>query len=153
MSTSQIPAYLDALAAGLSSSLSNVTVVDGPPLTWYPDDRLVLVLGAQPGDGPGQAASGGQDYRTVGLSSRIESITVQSTVYAWTGDEGAFKACRDACFLILAGVENFLWSDVGLRSIASVDPGHLASVSVEQERNKGSHCRVMFSIDATAYLN
>src|SRR5437763_791935 len=107
MTTSRIPATLDALVTILTSALgSTVTVIDGPLVT-VPDGDY-LTVGATPA---GDTTTGRQTWIGVGPSKvRGEEIDVPCYCDSYSGST-AVSARRNAAFALMAAAENALRAD------------------------------------------
>jgi hypothetical protein len=159
MTTSRIPAALDALKAACDAAVgATVTVVLGPPLSWdhvqvagsAVSESQFLFVGASPGSDA--SATGQQDFNAAGAVSRDERFDINLTAYCWSGDADV-KARRDEAFTLLAAVENALRSDPSLAG--AVLYARVATVSDVAMRQvaTGSDCLVEFQVSCRAYLD
>ncbi|MCX6399233.1 MAG: hypothetical protein NTX33_04780 [Propionibacteriales bacterium] len=111
MSTSVIPAVIDALVAQAAAALPSVNVFDGFGVV--NDTGNYLMVGT---DDPSQsvrsiAAQASQTTGPMGTSRpRDESGSIICAALAWNGNGNA-KDARDAAFAVIAAVEALLRAD------------------------------------------
>ena len=128
MTTSRIPAVIDALVSTLTSALSGVTVVDGPLIN-VPDGDY-LTVGWTP---DGETTSGQQDWAGLGNRARNEQIDVPCYCDSFSGST-AVSARRTAAFTLMAAAENAVRNDPTLGG-AIPNPGW-AQIGAYTERQE-----------------
>lgn len=103
MATSAVPSAIDALLEILRAvpALSEVQVIDGPPVGDMSDQDLVAVGWAPEGD---LAAETAQDFAYAGARRRDEDFTISGWIDSWSGDSDV-RVCRLRVFELLAVVE------------------------------------------------
>ena len=147
MSTSTIPAVLDALVAGLSnvSGLTSVQIVSAPVgLDLAPE--AIVFFGAKRYT---------EESLGMGESARLETYAIEgSTWVAKPGaDETAIKVARDQAFAIYACVETYVNSDMTLNgtcSKAEITGGDLGQGVGMAGQSTGHWAEVNFSIEVEA---
>lgn len=109
MTTSSIPGAMDYLVQAATKALgTGVQVMDGPPITGTEltaSDRLWIGYSPLAPDLP--AATGDQQFATLGARSRDETYAVLCAIEQWSGDP-TMQALRDGAFALLATVETLL---------------------------------------------
>lgn len=105
MSTSRVPAVIDALVSTLDAALT-ADVFDGPYIT-APDADFVCV-GWSPGSE--DSANATQEWAGLGNKARDETIDVVCYADSYSGDLTT-KTRRDAAYTLLTAVENALRTD------------------------------------------
>lgn len=117
MTTSRIPAVIDALVSTLTAALPGVDVIDGPLIT-LPDGDY-LTVGATPA---GDTTTGRQTWIGVGPSKvRGEQIDVPCYCDSYSGST-TVSTRRNAAFALMAAAENALRADPSLGGVLTV-PG------------------------------
>lgn len=163
MTTSRVPAAIDALVSTLRASLgSGATVVDGPPLDWddltlpesqtaaYTNRLKYLFVGAGPDSDT--AASGGQDFNAAGAVSRDETFAIECVVYVRSGNDD-IKARRDEAFTLLAAAETALRTDPSLGGAVLYSRVAALSDVLQRQTRQGSDCVISFTVACRAYLS
>lgn len=136
MSTSQVPAVIDALVAGLTTALAGqpVRVVDGLGLSGDTGDFILVGVDDPFTDSP-VSASADQGVATMGTPrSRNENGVVTCVAYSWNGDADQ-KVARDTAFGYLAATETLL-RDTPSLGITAVDL-MVAQIGTAQRLSQG----------------
>jgi hypothetical protein len=150
VSTSLIPAVIDALVTQAKAALPNVTVIDGlGPDFSEPGD--VLMVGAEnplslDGGRPEAAASAQQSWAHAAGRARDERGTVSLVATSWNGD-GNQKQARDACAVMVAAIENLLRADptLGVSGVIVAEFG--TDINLQQmQGDMGAAALISFSI-------
>lgn len=133
MSTSRIPAVIDALVSMLTAALPAITVYDGPWVTPPETTDSFITVGWTP---DGENPTGEQAWAGLGNKARDERIDIPCYADAYSGDT-ATKARRDAASALLAAAENALRTDTTLGG-AIPNPGwaQIGSYSIRQEQTE-----------------
>lgn len=136
MTTSRIPAVIDALVATLTASLSGTAhVYDGQWTASPPSKQSFITVGWTPDEsGP----TGEQEWVGAGNSSRGERIDIPCYADAYSGST-QIAPRRNAAFDLLSAVETSLRADPTLGGILRAGSGQrgvaeLGSYSVRQEQ-------------------
>lgn len=134
MTTSRIPAVVDALVSTFTTALTgSATVYDGQWVTAPSGTESYLTVGWTPdADGP----TGEQEWVGLGNRARDERIDVPCYVDAYTGDTDT-AARRTAAFALLGAVEDVIRADPTIGG-AVPQPGwsQIGSYSVRQEQTE-----------------
>lgn len=109
MTSSRIPAVVDALLSVLGAALPGIEVRDGAPLQ-LEDEPSSLYVGA---DEDGSEFLWEQDWAGMSHAYRDEEFTVPCLLWVRTGDNNV-KAVRDQLFGLFATVEATLRADTQL---------------------------------------
>jgi hypothetical protein len=155
MSTSVVPALIDALVARCDAALSAVSVYDGYGVTDNPGD--FLMVGVEDPDSQDSASSSdaSQEVATMGTNrSRDERGTVSCVALSWNGD-GDQKAARDRVYATTAAVESLLRAnpDLGIPGYALVVTGFGADQRLMQNQDTdGAEAAVFFTVRFRARL-
>lgn len=124
MSTSAIPAVIDALFTAATTALSNIKVYDGYGVSEDPGDFLMVGVEDPDYDAAANSANSRQSWATIGAGSRDEEGEITCAALSWNGNADQ-KAARTGAFAIVAAVENLcranpalgvstvLWTGVG----------------------------------------
>lgn len=106
MATSAVPGAIDALLTILrvQPALSEVEVIDGPPVGDMSDQDLIAVGWSPDGD---TAAETVQDFAYAGARRRDEDFTIAGWIDSWSGDSDV-RVCRNRAFELLAVLEDSL---------------------------------------------
>lgn len=130
MTTSRVPAVLDALVSTLAAGLPDVTVYDGPYLQ-RPDGDFVCVGWTPSGD---VSANATQDFASLGAGRRTEIIEVACYADSFSGDV-EIGPRRAAAYALVGEAEDALRADPTLGG-AVTQPGwaHLTSHELYQEQ-------------------
>lgn len=141
MSTSRIPAVLDALVATFDAVMPEA-VTDGPPTQTIPN--RMLYVGASVGDEP---VSFSQSWAGQGHLRRNESMSVPNLLRHRTGNAET-KPARDAIFADLALIEDALRNDPTLGLTGFITRAQFGTDgSYTQARDgKGLLCLLAFTI-------
>lgn len=108
MSTSQIPAVLDALIATVTAAVASTTLVyDGPRVTAESSADSV-VIGDDMDARNETAVLSNQSWAALGNQSRDELVDVPCAILSSSGDARDVKVVRDRAFAILAQIEGAL---------------------------------------------
>jgi hypothetical protein len=104
MATSAVPGAIAALLAILRAepALSEVLIVDGPPVQDMADPDLIAVGWSPEGD---QAAAMTQNFNAAGARTRDEDFEITGWIDCWRGDRDV-STVRDRAFALLGVVEN-----------------------------------------------
>jgi len=131
VSTSVLPAFIDALMAAATTALPDVTVADCWPVSLNSGDWLLIgVDDAEASRTIG--ASGTQVYPHAQRLTRDESAEVHAVIWC-AHDDDDVKGARDAAFAILAAVEALLRASITL-DVASVWKASMAAWSYTPHR-------------------
>lgn len=148
MTTSRIPAVIDALVSTLTAGLPGVTVIDGP-LVNVPDGDYVTVGWTPDND----TTTGTQTWAGVGNRARDEHIEVPCYCDSFSGST-AVSARRAAAFALMAAAENAVRADPSLGGLVSA-PG-VAEIGTYTERQEqtdaGVAVGVVFHITVTTRI-
>ena len=112
MSTSVVPALIDALIAAATAVLPDVTVSDCWPAELNSGDWLLFGV-ADPDVNRTVGATSSQSYPHVTRPARAETGEVFGVVFCAHGDDDA-KGARDAAYAVLGAVETLLRDSVTL---------------------------------------
>ena len=115
MSTSRIPATIDALVSILSTALPDVQVLDGPPNVNLESD-FVTVGWSPYAD---TAAEAQQQFASLGTQRREEDFTIVCYADSYSGDTGA-SVRRARVFQLVGVVETALRTDATLGGVLSL---------------------------------
>jgi hypothetical protein len=131
VTTSRIPAIIDALISTLNTGLPGVTVLDGPMVT-VPDNDYVTV-GWEPNN---TSTPSKQKWVGVGPSkARQEDIDIPCYCSSFSGSVSMSDRRNDA-FTLLAAVEDALRADPFLGG-AVTQPGYAEMGSIELFETQG----------------
>lgn len=155
--TSTIPGAWDGLVTLATGALGDVTVIDGPPLSWdslqAPADAVsenrFLFVGASP-DGDGATAE--QAFNAAGNVSRDERGFVVCTVYVTDGNADVATRRRDA-FTILASLETGLKTDRTMAGAVLYATVAAVRSAVVRQTAQGSDCTAVFEVAFRSYLS
>jgi hypothetical protein len=151
MSTSVIPALIDALVEQAGQSLEAVLVFDGMRVTSDPGDYLMVGVDDPDADGFAQAADADQAWAGLGAHAKNQTGGVWCVAESRNGD-GDPKAARDAAYATVAAVEDLCRVDPTL----AVLTGGWASVGgderLSQSRVGGASARVAFRVNFQARI-
>lgn len=144
MTTSRLPAVIDALVSILTPALSNVTVYDGPVPSSLAATR-VLAVGSTVDD-EDIAGDVAQEWRGIGAKAKQEDGAVLCTAIAQEGTTDV-KTLRDACYDIVSTVEDTLRADVTLGGVVTPGWAHVTAGSLRQtQTSDGLVVRVNFTV-------
>ena len=115
MSTSRIPATIDALVAILTAALPDVQVLDGPPNVNLASD--FLTVGWSPYKDTAVDAT--QQFVSLGTQRREEDFTVVCYADSYSGDIGA-SARRARVFQLVGAAETALRADATLGGVLTL---------------------------------
>lgn len=138
MTTSRVPAVIDALVTTLTAALPNVTVIDGPLVTVPSGDYLTV--GWTP---DGDTTTGVQDRAPSGGHARTEHIEVPCYCDSFSGST-AVSARRTAAFTLMAAAETALNADQTLGGVVSA-PGY-AQLGAYTERQEQTDAGVAVGV-------
>jgi len=157
MTTSRLPALIDALVSRATTALNAlpVLVIDGYGVDDNPGDFLMIGI-----EEPSIAAAGfaGSSDQVYGPSStarpRDENGAVWCAAYSWNGD-GIQKTARDAAYSYMAAVETLLRADPNL-GIASggnfvAQMGDTQRLTQNQDSN-GADALLIFNVSFFARI-
>jgi hypothetical protein len=144
MTTSHIPAAIDAIVASLKTA--GLTVWDGPVVTGDFSPAVFVGYDGNP-EGEFRSVAGTQDWAGLGAKRRSEVFSIACAAVALTG-EADTKTGRDAVYALLDTVGTVLRADpsLGLNSppfVAELKPLDLFTEPTEN----GLQCRWVFTID------
>ena len=150
MSTSQLPAVIDALVSTLTSGLT-VPVYDGPLPAWM--DAQFVIVGDDGDPTTDDAANVTQTWAGIGKRSRDEDGALTCVAVAQSGDLGA-KTVRDQAYALLADCENALRTDPTLGGVlASPGVAQVTSHDLHQQTtSRGQLARVVFTVSYQARI-
>lgn len=115
MSTSRIPAAIDALVAIFAGALPDVQILDGPPNVNLESDFVAV------GWSPyvDTAADAQQQFVSLGTQRREEDFTVACYADSYSGDTGA-SARRARVFQLVGAAETALRADATLGGVLTL---------------------------------
>lgn len=148
MTTSRIPAVIDALVSTLKAAMPNALVFDGP-FTTTPD-RDYLVVGWTP---EGENPSGSQTWAGVGNRARYEQIDIPCYCNSYSGSV-TVSTRRNAAFALLSSAETALRADPMLGS-AVPEPGHAqigTYTAYQEQTEQGLAVGVIFHVLVTTQI-
>ena len=149
MTTSRIPAVIDALVSTLTAALTTTAkVIDGPLVTTPDGDYLTV--GWTP---DGQTTTGQQEWAGLGNKARNEQIDVPCYCDSYSGST-TVSARRNAAFALMTAAENALRSDATLGG-AIPNPGwaQIGAYSEYQEQtDAGLAVGVVFHVLVTTRI-
>lgn len=146
MSTSAIPAVIDALFAASTAALTDVTVSDGFGVSGEPGDYLMVGVDDPDSRRRTPSADSAQDWAEIGHRGRSEQGEVTCSAASWNGDSDQ-KVARDAAFAIVAAVENLCRADptLGVATLLWTSVG--TSIELQQEQGDyGARSVVIFRV-------
>lgn len=144
MTTSHIPAAIDAIVAKLTAA--GLLVWDGPFVTQ--DFEAAVYIGYDGDDqGDYKAVAGTQDWKGLGAKHREEIFSIICAVFVISGSQDT-KVGRDAAYVLLDTVGTVLRADPSLGLgiypfVAGLKPVELFTVPTAS----GLECRWVFTID------
>ena len=150
MTTSRIPAVVDALVTILTAALPDVDVYDGRWVTAPASTRSYLTVGWTPEE---EGPSGEQSWAGLGAKARDERIAVPCYADAYSGSTDTAER-RNAAFELLTAAEDALRADPTLGG-AVLQPGwaEVGNYSVRQEQtDAGLEVGVTFVINVTTRI-
>ncbi|MFD0902335.1 hypothetical protein [Actinomadura sediminis] len=145
MAASTVPAALDALVGGLRTTLPDVQVVDGPPLTTNPDVICVGFSGV-----PGEPAV--ESTRTREQLAREpdrESYDIACLASSWSGATDP-KPVRDRAYELLDAVAARLGADPTLGG-AVMSTRVSAESLIPEQTDQGAVATVTFTVHVDAF--
>ena len=150
MTTSRIPAVIDALVSTLTAALTGVKVYDGQWVTAPNTTASFITVGWTPdGEGP----TGQQTWAGIGNRARNEQIDIPCYADAYSGSTDT-KTRRDAALTLMASAENAVRTDPTLGGVL-ISPG-LAEIGTyslrEEQTESGLEVGVVFHITARARI-
>lgn len=155
MSTSVVPALIDALVTQLTAALPSVRVYDGYGVSDDPGDFLMVGV-EDPESDNGEAARTDEEQIAFGSTRpRQEVGAIHMAALSWNGT-GDQKAARDAVYAIAAAVANALRPDVqpdvlGITGLNTV--GYGASTALEQTQDTaGAKAALRFDVAFAAFI-
>lgn len=148
MSSSRVPAAIDALVAALEAALDPATVFDGPELTG--DTPAVAVCVGYDGDPGGDMSAvenWSQDWAGLGAQRKAEEFDVVGCVIASSGDTSV-KTRRDAVFATFATVETALRqaANVGLGLPQYTEAQFVSGGFFQEQGPSGLQARIPFFV-------
>ena len=115
MSTSRIPAAIDALVSIFAAALSDVQILDGPPNVNLASD-FVTVGWSPYAD---TAVDAQQQFVSLGTQRREEDFTIACYADSYSGDTGA-SARRARVFQLVGAAETALRADATLGGVLTL---------------------------------
>lgn len=157
MSTSAVPAVLDALVALFADTLPDVEVIDGPWVTLPQGDYLTVGWTPYDNDTAADALQEWRGFRGGSPPPRKEEFDVVCYLDSAGGDTDAasVKTRRDGAFVLLADVEDALRNDLTLGGAVSADGWvELKAHTLHQVQAKGAGYAVgiTFHVTGTARI-
>jgi hypothetical protein len=126
VSSSRVPASVDALVAALKAAVS-FPVYDGPELSSEYTDAVFIGFDGDP-LGERKAVTTTADWAGIGAKRRSEIIDILCAAVAVSGD-GIPKDARDRVYVVLGSVETVLRADP---SLAQTPPPFVASITTHE---------------------
>ena len=148
MSTSVVPAVIDALVALADAALTGVTVHDAFGVSSDPGDYLMVGVQDPNDTGVAVSAESSQSFPHVGYRTREEVGGVWCTALSWNGDADQ-KAARDAVYATVAAVEDLLRDDptLGLAATSFFVAEFGSTSTLRQDQDKhGASAEVSFQV-------
>ena len=151
MSTSVVPALIDALVAAGTTALPSTIVSDGVPVTDDPGDFLMVGIQDPDAETPLSADSAEAQQSWGAARPRTETGSVYCCAYSWNGN-GDAKAARNAVYAIAAAVANALRpNDLAVPGLQGV--GYGTSTTFRQgQSDYGAGALLMFSVEYAAHI-
>jgi hypothetical protein len=152
VSTSAVPALIDALFAAAVAALPSTLVFDGYGNTDDPGDFLMIGVEDPDSRDHARSATAEQDWANATYTARDESGEVTCAALSWNGDANQ-KAARDAVYAISAAVENLLRANpsLGVASLLWTSFGPHSDLQQLQDE-QGALALLTFSIRFRARL-
>ena len=149
---SQIPALMDALIAASRAALPAVNVEDCWPAQLTTGDWLLWGV-ADPDSGRQSGMTSSQEYPHASRQARNESGSINCVIFCSHGDDDA-KGVRDAAFVILAAVEDFLRASVtqGLPGVWKMSVTDVRYLPARWQDFGGAVAEVQFSVAFNARI-
>lgn len=111
MTTSAIPAVIDALVASFGAAIGTTNVFDGPGVTDNTLTDYVIIGVADPdSESVAEAATSQQSWPWLGHVVRDETIVVHCVAVSWNGDLDQKKA-RDSVFSMVGNLTTAIQND------------------------------------------
>jgi hypothetical protein len=153
VSTSVVPALIDALVTQCTSALTGVTVTDGYGVSGNTGDFLMIGVDDPESEGAANSADVQQTPGPFGTNRpRDEQGEIACIASSWAGGTNQ-KTVRDAAYAITSGVENLLRSSPSLGVSGCLWTGFGASSQLLQQQFKdGSSASVVFRISFRARI-
>ena len=154
MSTSAVPAVIDALVTATRTSLPSLRVYDGVGISDDPGDWLMI--GVDDPDVESRrrtfAATARQEWAHANFTARDEEGDVTCVAMSWNGDAD-IKAARDAVYATTAAVETVLRANpsLGVPNVLWTSFGPDLDLSQMQGEN-GASAFVIFTVRFRARL-
>jgi hypothetical protein len=126
VSSSRVPASVDALVAALKAGVS-FPVYDGPELSSEYTDAVFIGFDGDP-LGERKSAAASADWAGIGAKRRNEIIDILCAAVAVSGD-GIPKDARDRSYAVLGAVETVLRADP---SLAQTPTPFVASITAHE---------------------
>jgi hypothetical protein len=155
MSTSRVPAAIDALLAILRAApgLAEVKIVDGPAATNF-TERQVIYVGWQPNGETSVTLE--QEFAYAGARRRNEEFTIAGYIESRSGDAGAAKLHRDRVFEILGEVETALRATDATPTAPTLNGtvlwAHLTAGDLSQVQSEGTLAGLGFTLSCFARI-
>jgi hypothetical protein len=153
VTTSAIPALIDALVSAARTALPGVAVYDGYGVSDDPGDFLMVGVEDVNSLSDASAADSQQEWAGVGSSApRDETGDVICTALSWNGN-GDQKAARDGAFAIAEAVATLLRANpsLGIPSLLWTSYGTTTQLNQNQDEN-GAEAAVIFRCHFRARL-
>lgn len=149
---SQIPALMGALIAASRAALPAVNVEDCWPAQLATGDWLLWGV-ADPESGRVAGVQSTQEYPHASRQARNEAGEVYGVIFCSHGDDDA-KGVRDAAFVILAAVEDFLRASVtqGLPGVWKTSLSEVRYLPARWQDFGGAVAEVQFSVSFNARI-
>lgn len=152
MSTSAIPALIDALYEAATDALTDVKVYDGYGVSDDPGDFLMIGVEDVDSAQNASSASSEQGWANANYTARDESGDITCAAMSWNGD-GDQKAARDAVFATTAALEVLLRANpsLGLPTLLWTSYGTSTELSQNQDEN-GALALLIFRVHFRARI-
>ncbi|HEY6013470.1 MAG TPA: hypothetical protein VIU37_05675 [Candidatus Limnocylindrales bacterium] len=155
MSTSMLPAVIDALYTTMVAALPNAKVTDGFGVAADPTVDA-LMIGVDDADNPGASATAdnSQEMANAGLPrDRDETGVIQCVAFSLDGGKDP-KTARDRAYAVFGAVETSLRTDprIGLTAPALLVAEIGSHRLLQDQFNQGAGAWVLFTVKYTARI-
>lgn len=141
-----IPATIEALVAVARAALTDVQVIDGPPVTNIEPD--VLCIGFSP---EGVSVEGAVTPSALGGDSDEYEQTITCVASSWRGDNDV-KVVRDRVCAMVAAFEDAIAADRSLGEVVTEARLGPAVAFDEAQASDGASASVEFSVTVRGWL-
>lgn len=152
MSTSVVPALVDALVTQATAELPDIQVYDGFGISEDPGDFLMIGVEDPDNENAAFSADWSQSWAGLGNHARDEEGTITCAALSWNGDANQ-KAARDGVFATLAALETLLREDptLGVITTGWVQMGGSLQLSQAQSE-AGADALLVFQVHFKARI-